>query len=179
MWRRKKADLAKGAAAGLVGGLAASFAMNQFQALLAKSGQRTPPGGGGHDTARHGAQEQKRQEAAEEPATVKAAAAISNAVDYELGREKKEPAGNLVHYVFGGAAGVLYGIAAEKAPAARAGFGTVFGAGLWVAADGIAVPAFGLSKEPREYPASVHLSALASHLVYGITLEGVRRVLRA
>ncbi len=36
MWRRQKPDLVKGTLAGVVGGLVASFVMNQFQAALAK-----------------------------------------------------------------------------------------------------------------------------------------------
>ena len=36
MWRKRKPDLAKGALAGLAGGLTASFVMNQFQVALAK-----------------------------------------------------------------------------------------------------------------------------------------------
>lgn len=39
----------------------------------------------------------------------------------------------------------------------------------------VAVPALGLSKKPAEYPAAVHAQALASHLVYGLTTDLVRR----
>jgi uncharacterized membrane protein YagU involved in acid resistance len=54
----------------------------------------------------------------------------------------------------------------------------LFGTGLFVAADEVAVPALGLSKSPREYPLSTHLYGLASHLVYGFTAEYVRRGVR-
>jgi hypothetical protein len=44
----------------------------------------------------------------------------------------------------------------------------------------VAVPALGLSKKPTESPAAVHAYALASHAVYGLTTDLVRRaVLRA
>jgi hypothetical protein len=36
----------------------------------------------------------------------------------------------------------------------------------------------GLSKPPIKYPVSTHVYALASHLVYGLTAELVRRNLR-
>jgi hypothetical protein len=40
------------------------------------------------------------------------------------------------------------------------------------------VPAAGLSRKPSEYPASIHTYAFASHLVYGLTTEIVRRAVR-
>jgi putative membrane protein len=49
---------------------------------------------------------------------------------------------------------------------------------VWLGADEIGVPALGLSGPPTQYPLSVHLYALASHLVYGFTTELVRRTLR-
>jgi len=53
-----------------------------------------------------------------------------------------------------------------------------YGAAIFVGADEIAVPAFGLSKPPREYPASAHIYGLASHFVYGLNLEMARRSIR-
>ena len=47
-----------------------------------------------------------------------------------------------------------------------------------IGADEIGVYAFGLSKPPTQYPISVHLYALASHLIYGLITELVRRTLR-
>ena len=75
--------------------------------------------------------------------------------------------------------GGLYGALAEIAPIAIIGFGLAFGAIFWVAADEAAVPALGLSKSPTESPLSTHASALASHLVYGLTTDLVRRALRS
>jgi uncharacterized membrane protein YagU involved in acid resistance len=165
LWRRQ--NRVKGALAGMAGGLAASFVMNQFQAGLAKLKPKQENNA-------------KAQSAGEEPATVKAAERISKSV---LGRtlpeDQKGPSGNLVHYLFGTAAGGVYGALAEKTPAARAGFGIFFGSVLWLLSDEIAVPALGLAKPPQKYPASTHASALASHVVYGAATELVRAGLRA
>jgi uncharacterized membrane protein YagU involved in acid resistance len=65
------------------------------------------------------------------------------------------------------------------APSTTAAWGLPFGAAVWLGADEVAVPAFGLSKAPMEYPASTHASALAAHLVYGLTVDVVRRAVRA
>ncbi len=40
----------------------------------------------------------------------------------------------------------------------------------------IGVPLTGLSKPPTEYPLKDHASAFAAHLVFGVTTEGVRRL---
>lgn len=73
----------------------------------------------------------------------------------------------------------MYGILAERTPAARTGFGTLFGSALWLVSDEMAVPALGLSKAPQSYGISTHVSALASHVVYGAATEFVRGGLRA
>lgn len=161
-----RTDIAKGALAGAAAGLVASFAMNQFQAALAKVKPQ---------------QEEQGQPADEdEPATVKVADAVAHRVlDRDLRKEEKDSAGNAVHYAFGAVAGALYGAIAEASTASRLGFGTLFGSVLWFLADEIAVPGFHLSKPPTAYPPSVHASAWASHLVYGITADLVRRGLRA
>ena len=74
--------------------------------------------------------------------------------------------------------GGLYGAIAELKPATTAGAGLPFGAAVWLIADEIIVPAFGLSKPPTEYPPSTHAYSIASHLVYGLTTEIVRREAR-
>ena len=72
----------------------------------------------------------------------------------------------------------LYGgLVAEIVPQTTAGAGTLFGAGLARADEGV-TPLLGLSKSASEYPLSVHAAAFASHIVYGLTAEGVRRAVR-
>src|SRR6266498_3133872 len=56
--------------------------------------------------------------------------------------------------------------------------GLPYRAAFWLVVDEGLVPLLGLSKEPGAYSLSTHIYALASHLVFGATAEGVRRVLR-
>jgi hypothetical protein len=157
-WHRQQHSKVKGLAAGAIGGLAASWIMGYVHAAL-------------------GAQQ---QQAGGEDATVKTAAAIAeNVFHTHLPEQKKKTAGSVVHYAYGTALGALYGMAAEEVPAARWGEGALFGTAVWFGSDEIAVPALKLSKGPREYPLKVHAGALASHIVYGVTTELVRRGLRA
>lgn len=177
-------DVLKGLAAGFVGGLVASFVMNQFQALCGKLMEGVERS--------HGAQslQQGKPDNEDKPvnpendeesddATERLASAISeNIFGKELTKPEKESAGTVIHYVYGTATGAFYGAAAELAPVITTGVGMPFGTLVWVAGDEGAVPALGLSKSPTEYPLSTHAYSLASHLVYGLTAEAVRRAVR-
>jgi len=154
----------KGAIAGLAGGLVAAWTMNQFQAAV--SALASPDDGGGQPGG--------------DDATMKAASAISmSVINRGLTKDEKRVGGPIVHYTFGTAMGVLYGIVVEMTPAAAGAWGLPFGAALWLAADEIAVPAAGLSGPPTDAPLATHATALAAHLVYGATADAVRRVVRA
>ncbi|HEV8523139.1 MAG TPA: DUF1440 domain-containing protein [Terriglobales bacterium] len=170
-WGRKhKGKIWKGAVAGMAGGLAASWVMNQFQAVWSKAaeviqgnGQRGP----------------EQQSGDGEDATMKIANKIAATVlRRELTKEEQQTAGPVVHYTFGALMGGVYGASVEVVPKLRSGFGLPYGTAVFVGADEVAVPALGLSKSPAEYPISTHAYALASHLVYGATLELVRRGVR-
>ncbi len=149
----------RGAAAGLAAGLVASLAMDQFQKVWARF--VTMPKGGA-------------------PATVNAADKASRAVNgTPVAKADKAGAGTMVHYLFGGALGAAYGVAAEYRPAVTRGFGSAFGLGTATMFDEVAVPAAGLSKAPTEFGLRTHAYSYASHLVFGAATEAVRRVLRA
>ena len=161
MFFRRKKPVYKGLIAGSIGGLAASFVMTQFQTVVAKAltGRSNPHEGQGED------------------ATVKTANKISSAVaDHELTGDEKKKAGPLVHYIYGTGIGALYGGLAQRFKPTKSGFGSAYGAAAWALGDEVAVPAFGLGKKPSEAPVSQQLQMLAAHLVYGATLEGVRRL---
>ncbi len=168
----KDQNILKGLVAGAAGGLVASYVMDQFQYAwfaIAKSmknqeGQK---------------EEEKKEESNEDPATVKAAEAVSEKVfGHHLTDGEKEYGGQAVHYATGGGTAAIYGAAAELYPEVTAGAGLPFGTAVWLVVDEGAVPALGLSKSPLEYPASNHIYAFVSHLVFGLTTEVVRRSVR-
>lgn len=153
-------DPLRGALAGLAAGLVASVVMNQVQALAS----RLMPDSGDDD----------------EPATEKAADAVAIAATGEAVPAASKPAaGNLVHYAFGAALGIGYGVIAEYRRGITTGFGTGFGLAVSAVADEVAVPALGLGPAPMETAPAMHLYGAASHLVFGATLEGTRRLVRA
>lgn len=151
--------------AGAAAGFAASIAMTQFQKAM-NAAMRSQRNG-----------RNKRNE--EAPATVKAAETMAKRFGVrKLSDDQKKAAGLAVHYFFGTMNGAIYG-ALSRSPKARLGFGSIYGTALWAIGDEIAVPLFGFSKPALEYPWTTHASALASHIVYGVTAEGVRRGVRA
>lgn len=171
---RRNLTLASHIAAGVAGGLIASFVMEKVQAAIEELSS-----GSGSATGGDGQQHRQRQEG--EPATYTAADAIATTIaGQHVPREWKPTAGAAVHYAFGAAVGAVYGAAAGRRREVTALAGIPFGAAVWLLADEIGVPAAGLAKGPAAYPLSKHASALAAHVAYGATTELVRRgLLRA
>ena len=176
----------KGVAAGAAGGLVASFVMNQFQAawgkLLANEErshgaqslqQGSPDHGIGRELVERGVDDP------DDDAASRSVNAVSELVfEHHLTKSEKEKAGAVAHYAMGVASGAFYGAVAEVMPVATVAEGIPFGAAVWVLADEAIVPAMGLSRNPTDYPVSIHVYSLASHLVYGLTTELVRRAVR-
>ena len=168
----------RGILAGIAGGLAAAWVMNQFTAI---AGPRITEAVES-DAEKQQAAQQKQAAGNDQPddATMKAADAITAAVTggQHLTHEQKETGGPVVHYTFGALMGGLYGGLAEYSDLPRIAFGTAFGAVLFAGGDLIGVPALHLSPPLSEQPVSSLASPLAAHLVYGSTVEFVRSITR-
>ena len=190
--RCQRSNWWKGLAAGLVGGLVASWTMNRFQEVWSKLAKGIE---GWSDNEfqnvwgefAEGVDESSDAQSSkpsptpevQDDTTVRTASAISEALfDHKLTPSEKKVAGPAVHYSLGTGVGGLYGAAAEMAPKVTAGSGLPFGAVFWLVVDEGAVPLLGLSKGPTAYPLSTHAYALSSHFVYGLTAEIVRRAVR-
>jgi hypothetical protein len=176
----RNGEVLKGFAAGLVGGLVASWTMNQFQAVWSKATECfEKPDDEPSMQANHAGPGSEQDKENQDDATVKAAKAISEGIfGHDLTEAEKKIAGPVVHYSLGTAVGGFYGAAAEVAPQVTKGAGVPFGAAFWLVVDETAVPLFGFSKGPAKYPLSTHVYALTSHFVYGLTAEVVRRAMR-
>jgi uncharacterized membrane protein YagU involved in acid resistance len=169
----KQKSVLRGVVAGMVGGLAAAWVMNEFMAGPGQKLQQAMQ-----------SDEEKRQQQAhsgepKEDATMRAADDIVyTSTGEHLSRPEEETAGPIVHYAFGALTGGLYGGLAEYSGFVRSGFGTGFGGVLFSTADLLAVPALNLGPWPGDQPASAQASPFAAHVVYGVTTELVRRIVR-
>ena len=166
-------------AAGAVGGLVGSSVMVAANHLFAATGIGTTDLGRHHQERRADAKPNDADATiSDEPATRKAASRAAEAVaGRSLDERQKAVAGPIAHHLFGALVGALYGAAASRLPAVAAGGGMPYGAVVWLAAAEIGLPLTGLSRRPGAYPASRHGTSLASHLVFGATVEAVRRVM--
>lgn len=137
-------DLALGAGAGLF----ATYVMTKFQERRSSGKSRGTP------------------------ATVKLADRVSQTlVHHPVPKENRKLSGNLVHYGFGAAMGMIYGLLNDRRRAGQLFSGTGYGTLVWILADNLLVPLMGLSKWPGKQPLKDHVSALSSHLVYGKALS--------
>ena len=179
MFGRDRGAPWKGLLAGAVGGLLASWAMNQSHALWRKIGVALGVTSDAGEQDRQGGSKEEVHLPSSDDATANAATVISRRLfHHEPTRRERHLGGALVHYTFGAATGALYGSLGEVFPSVRVGKGTPYGAAVWLLSDEIMVPLLGLSKPPTAFPPAAHIAALASHLVYGLTLELARGSLR-
>src|SRR5882762_8731854 len=123
--RRRKPSVWKGAAAGAVGGLVASWAMNEFSALMKTVAES---GSNGHKQKAKGNGQQEH----EDPTMTTAEKISETVTDITFSKEQKQKGGTAVHYAFGAVMGAVYGAAAEVAPPVKSLDGLPYGAALFV-----------------------------------------------
>lgn len=152
----------RGALAGFVGGLLAAGAMSVAHRL---AGEMVP-------------KRETPQAPQAEDATVQVASRALRLVGRTLREHEKPWAGTIVHYGFGAVVGAVYGAAAEIVPRVTAAVGLPFGIAVWLGAHVITVPALGLAEPPTRQPLGKEAEELGLHLIYGMTTELVRRLLR-
>lgn len=163
-----------GAVAGLIGGLVGTWCMSEFQRGWTRVVDGPPPRspGGRHD-ARDWEEKNEGNNANQQASQAVAKATIGRSLD----NRELAIAAPVMHYAFGAALGVAYGILTEHRGWATAGYGTGFGAAVWAGADEIAMPAIGWST-PSRFPLRDHLQSFTSHLVFGLATELARRTTR-
>jgi putative membrane protein len=147
-------SLVKGMLAGLIGGLVATAAKTIAERVY-------PP-------RTHGE--------AEPPATL--AERISGGLGHHLTTGERTVAVGTIHWGFGALTGAAYGGLAEYFPAATAKDGASFGLALAGLTHETALPAMGLSAAPEEQTTRERTSEMATHVVYGLMTETVRRFVR-
>lgn len=144
-------SLAKGLLAGLIGGLAATAAKTLAENIY-------PP----------------RTHGEPEPPAVLA----EKLAGHTLHGSTKTAAGESIHWAFGAFAGAAYGAIAEYYPAATAKEGASFGMALAAITHETALPAMGLSSAPEDQTSREQTSEMATHVVFGLVTETVRRTVR-
>ena len=169
-------NVGAGVIAGMIGGIAGTFAMNHVQALWSRAVENfeSDSAAGRHDSRDW----QERNEDAN--ANEVAAQTIAKyTIERPLKRDELKVAATALHFAFGSVVGGLYGGLVETNPGSSALGGAAFGTAVWVGADEVAMPLLGLSRSDFEYPLETHVQAFVAHIVFGIATEVVRRGVRA
>jgi putative membrane protein len=166
----------RGVVAGIVGGLAGTWAMSEFQAWWSRAVEGVEPqsSGGQHD-ARDWQEIIEGQNANE----IVAQTVATTTIGRPLNRRELGVAAPVVHYTFGAMLGGFYGGLAETSPSTTSLCGAAYGTAVWAAADEIAMPVLGLSHRTDAQPIERHLHSFAAHIVFGVATELVRRGVRA
>jgi putative membrane protein len=147
----QKRSLAKGLLAGLIGGLVATAAKSLAEKVY-------PP----------------RTHGEPEPPEVFA----EKIAGRQLRPIEKTATAATIHWGFGAAAGAAYGALVEYFPAASDKDGASFGMALATMTHEGALPAIGLSAATEVQTPREHTSEIATHLVFGVVTETVRRYVR-
>ena len=168
-------DVLKGAAAGAIGGLVASWAMTRFTSVWTRlaAGHESQSAGGEHD-ARDWQERSEDQNATE----LVAERAAELTIGRPLTRDEMSLAAPIVHYLFGISMGAVYGAAVEAIPSVNPLTGAAWGTVVYLGADTIGMPALGLSEGPQQYTPELYAQGFAAHVVYGVTTDVVRNVVR-
>lgn len=171
---RPQPSLWKGALAGLAGGLVGTWVKSQAEPALQKLGESWfPPS--------HAEKKKPGADVTGHPDRMppsKLAQEATDVVGVTLNRDEKLEAQKAIHWTFGTMAGVAYGVLAEFTDA-EVGFGIPASVALFGATHATTLPATGLQAELDELPEAWWVWELGSHLVYGLTVDLVRRGVRS
>jgi putative membrane protein len=166
----REIKLLGGLAAGVIGGLVATWALDCYQkgSLQAVGGGQNAEGATPIFSRRQGDDmEEQRAYAAEHIA--------KSTFGKYLTRSQRRRAAPLVHYAVGALTGGIYGLTAEVLPIVRRGYGTGYSNLLFLSGSEAVLPWFNLRRSKSR---SSRSGGLSGPLVYGAALETTRRVVR-
>jgi uncharacterized membrane protein YagU involved in acid resistance len=98
--------------------------------------------------------------------------------DGELGEEEEFYLTVISHFAYGAACGAIFNLAREQTDAeVSTGIGTVYGLGVWTGSYLVLLPALGILTPATEHPMRRNLLMIAAHVVWGVSLGGILRLL--
>jgi hypothetical protein len=171
--KRREVKLLGGLAAGVVGGIVATWALDRYQEGSLETTRRAENETGATPIVSRRQEDQLQEQ---ERAHAEVAERITKATfGKRLSRTQRRNAAPIVHYAVGALTGGIYGLTAEVLPIVRRGYGTGYSNLLFLGGTEALLPWFNVGRR------KVHSSrsgGLTAPLVYGAVLETTRRVLR-
>lgn len=148
----KNDKILKGIAAGIIGGIAATAVKTWWE-------------------SKHPV----RSEDTETPPVLLANKIKKSLVEIPLKEENKPVVGDAIHWAFGTSTGAIYGALAANSPVVASGLGLPFSLGFYALTHGSTIPMMGLEPYPVNVRMDYAWNEFAGHLLYGVTLDLVRR----
>jgi len=142
----------KGICAGIVGGLAATAVKTWWES--------------GHPV---------RSEDTETPPVLLADKIKLSLVEEPLKEEHKPVVSDAIHWAFGTSTGAIYGALAASSPVFSSGLGVPFSIGFYALTHGSTLPMMDLEPYPVDVRMDYAWNEFAGHILYGVTLDLVRR----
>jgi uncharacterized membrane protein YagU involved in acid resistance len=159
----------KGALVGLIAGGAAGAVMDGYWAVV-----KNLPGARPEQKPKPGDDNQKEEKPSTQIIADKTSEALTGS---EIPKKHKPSAGVGVHYATSVGFGLTYGALASRLPRLGIVAGALYGAGIWLFLDEIALRALKIAPKAEKVSMSEHLQALGAHLVYGSTTAALTRLL--
>jgi hypothetical protein len=176
MMSSRESNVCAGMVAGMIGGAVGTWLMSEFQGAWSRvvDGFQSPSAAG-HDDARDW---QERHEQGRNANEMAAQAVAEHTIHRRLSRDEAKVGALLVHYAFGATVGAIYGAMVDRSRHAGVASGAAYGTAVLIGGDKVAVPLLGLADRNADYSFEANLQAFASHMVFGVATEFVRRGVR-
>lgn len=174
---------------GLVGGAVGVLAMDLFRVYISPQIMPDENGQGAKGNTRGGQGGTQGEDDSislvgqhhrpDESSTAALGRMMYHAVEaHDPDKKTKAELSNLVHWSYGVLQGGVYGVMQPALGNNVLMSGALFGTGLWLLGDELAVPLLGLQDGPGAAPPSTHVNRLALHLAYGITTAATTQLLK-
>jgi hypothetical protein len=171
--KHRETKLLAGFAAGIIGGIVATWALDKYQQGAVTATRRAEAVANAEPDLSRQQEDQLREQ---QRAHAEAAHRIAKStVGRKLNRTQQRKAANIVHYGAGALAGGIYGLTAELLPGVRRWYGMGYSKFIFLGAAEPLLPWLGLSSAQK---AQVTPAGLPAPLVFGAALETTRRFLR-
>lgn len=172
MWR---GELVKDMAIGLVGGAAGLGLMTLWfkvatPRLMRLGGEETANGPADEGPLDELAATRRTHEEGESATAALGRLAYEAATGRRPSSQTRSVLSETVHWSYGISQGAAYGAARRASGLPDLVAGPVFGLGLWLLGDELAMPALGLQPGPAAASATTHLNRIGAHLAYGLGL---------
>jgi hypothetical protein len=173
--QRREIKLLGGLAAGVIGGIVATWVLDKYQEGALEATRRAE---NAVDADPVLSRQQEDQLRSQQRSHIEAAERIAKSTfGKSLTRKQRRNVAPIVHYAVGALAGGAYGFAVEILPVVRRGYGTGYSNLLFLGGSQAVLPWFNFGTRQR-IPRSSRANGLSAPLIYGAVLETTRRVVR-